>query len=333
MPLLWPEPSLTSWKMGEWTQRGLDNASPARISWCSHTAIYYPQFLERRSALRLAFLLAVYNFQFLRSFTDKICLAELGNMTTWMMPANYSQKSFSISLPRKWNNANVFQIISSNSLQVLCIENLFCVWGQRFVTQNNWWIEIQIHSAWGTSLLFAATVSGWIILQIMYFPCLTFPINPLPAYTLWVWGCSWPPHVDQRFLLLKAFCCSLAVKTFTPTCKPQSPFSSPGNIPALPAVTWAVPLQAGQQHYQRHAAQWNSAKALHMFYAKENITFGTMFCTRSQLPPEYRCRTCQNKPNCSTSEVFCIFLPNCVQVCWIVWGKFIVLRNTKGWTV
>lgn len=46
MPHLWPEPNLTSWKMGEWTQRGQDNASPTGISWCSDTAIYYPQCLE-----------------------------------------------------------------------------------------------------------------------------------------------------------------------------------------------------------------------------------------------------------------------------------------------
>lgn len=142
------------------------------------TTLSFWEVYERRSAWRLAFLLAVYNFQFLKSFTDKIHLAELGNMTTWMMPANHSQKSFSNSLTWEQNNANIFQIISSNSLQALCIENLFCVWGQRFVTQNNWWIEIQIHSAWCTSLLFAATGSGWIILQMMYCPCFTFPINP-----------------------------------------------------------------------------------------------------------------------------------------------------------
>lgn len=154
-------------------------------------------------------------------------------------------------------------------------------------------------------------------------PCL----YPLGLRVLMATSCRSEISPAESLLLLPGS------KNLHTTCKPQSPFSSPGDIPALPAVTWAVPLQAGQQHYQRHAAQWNSAKALHMFYAKENITFGTMFCTRSQLPPEYRCRTCQNKPNCNTSEVFCIFLPNCVQVCWIVWGKFIVLRNTKGWTV
>lgn len=56
---------------------------------------------ERRSAMRLAFLHSVCNFQFLKSFTDKIHLAELGNMTTRMMPENHFQKSFNISLRRK----------------------------------------------------------------------------------------------------------------------------------------------------------------------------------------------------------------------------------------
>lgn len=180
------------------------------VQWHSYLLSFWKVY-ERKSAPRLAFLLSVSNFQFLKVFTDNVHLAELGSMNTWMMPAIQFWKSFNISLTGKWNNANVFQIILPNSLWALCIENLFCVWGQRFVTQNNnWWIEIQKHSAQCTSLLFAGTGSGWIILQMMYFPCFTFPINPLPAYTLWVWGCSWPPHVDQKFFLLKAFCCCLA---------------------------------------------------------------------------------------------------------------------------
>lgn len=56
---------------------------------------------QRGSAPSLAFLLSVYNFQFLKIFTDKVHLAELGNMTTWMMPANHFWKSLNVSLTRK----------------------------------------------------------------------------------------------------------------------------------------------------------------------------------------------------------------------------------------
>lgn len=105
---------------------------------------------------------------------------------------------------------------------------------------------MQIHSAWCTGLPFAGTGSGWIILQIMYFPCFTFPMNPLLAYTLWVWGCSWPPHVDQRFPLLKACCCWLASDCSKSHHTNFQAFCSPHNISVLPAVTcwwcWAVPL-------------------------------------------------------------------------------------------
>lgn len=93
----------------------------------SFTILSFWKVYERRSAVRLAFLLSVSNFQFLKISSDKIHLAELGNVTARMMPANRFWKSFDISLKRKLNNANIFQIISSNSLQALCVENPFCV--------------------------------------------------------------------------------------------------------------------------------------------------------------------------------------------------------------
>lgn len=208
---------------------GLSPTSPAGRWVCGHREVWtmlplqgsvgavaqlFTQFLKslwKKECSEVGFFAFSFQFSVSKGFHWQRASCWTCSMNTWMMPAIQFWKSFNISLTGKWNNANVFQIILPNSLWALCIENLFCVWGQRFVTQNNnWWIEIQKHSAQCTSLLFASTGSGWIILQMMYFPCFTFPINPLPAYTLWVWGCSWPPHVDQRFFLLKAFCCCLA---------------------------------------------------------------------------------------------------------------------------
>lgn len=120
---------------GGWTILPLQGSVGAVIQ--SFTTLSFWKAYERRTALRLAFLLLAYNFHFLKSFTDKIHLAEVGNMmllATWMMLANHFRKRFSIGLTKKKmkqckyfsNNFIIFFASVLHRESVLCLRPKTC---------------------------------------------------------------------------------------------------------------------------------------------------------------------------------------------------------------
>lgn len=120
-------------------------------------------------------------------------------------------------------------------------------------------------------------------------------INPLPVSTFWVRGCSWPSHVDQISPLLEAFCCRLvfdALKSCHQLASPSLLLVVLYNILVLSAVLSGAELscfQVGQQHYQKHAARWNSAKKAPYVVCKRKHYFWHNFlrqepnATRTQM--------------------------------------------------